>query len=122
MDTTIPSLAARIRDAQTHQECEEPHGSCKQQGCNLRVSECFDNGREEVLECLCKKGDVLEQDEDVEAVVFQCEHEPVLDGDRRSGIGFFGVIHEAPLCEVALFFREPLRSSGKVGEEDTEYI
>lgn len=51
---------------------------------------------------------MLEQDEDVETVVFECEHEAFFDGDGGRGVGFFGVVDEAPLCEVALFFDEPL--------------
>lgn len=119
MDTPISSLAAGVRSSQTNKEGKKPHGSRKQQGGNLRVSKCLDDGREEILEGLCEEGDVLEQDEDVEAVVSQCEHEAILDGDRSSGVGFFGIIDEAPLCEVALFFREPLGGCWKIGKEDT---
>jgi hypothetical protein len=47
------------------------------------------------------------KDEDIEAVVFKGEQEAFFDGDGGRGVGFFGVVDEAPLCEVALFFGEP---------------
>jgi hypothetical protein len=119
VDASIPSLATRIRDTQTNQESQEPHRSSEQQRGDLGVAESFDDGREEVLEGLSEERDVLEEDEDVQAVVFESEHETVFDGYRRGSVGLFGIINEAPLCEVALFFTQPFGCRGEVGEKDT---
>lgn len=65
MDAPITRLATRIRDSQTHKEGQKPYGSSEQEGGDLGVAERFDDGGEEVLECLCEEGDVLEEDENV---------------------------------------------------------
>lgn len=119
MDAPIPGLATRIRDPETNQKSQEPHRSSEQQRGDLGVSESFDDGRKEVLECLSEERDVLEEDEDVQAVVFESEQETVFDGYRRGSVGLFGIINEAPLCKVALFFTQPFGCRGEVGEKDT---
>ena len=56
------------------------------------------------MECLRKERDMLDENEDVETVVFESHHQAVLDGYGILFIGFFGIVYEAPLGEKSLFF------------------
>jgi len=47
---------------------------------------------------------MLDENEDVETVVFESHHQAVLDGYGILFIGFFGIVYEAPLGEKSLFF------------------
>lgn len=59
MYTSIPGLATRVCNSQAHKKSQEPHRSCKQEGCDFRVPESLDDGGEEVLEGLREERDVL---------------------------------------------------------------
>lgn len=90
----------------------------QQQRFDLSVSEGLDDAWEEVLEGLRQDRQMLQQDEEIQSVVFQTEFHALPDAARMCVVRFVDVFHESPSGEVAFLFIEPLCGGWVVGEDE----
>jgi hypothetical protein len=71
-------------------------------------AERVDDGGEEILECLREERHMLEQYEDVDAIVPEGKLETSEERNVVGFVGFFCVIYEAPFCEISFLVGKPL--------------
>ena len=97
MQTAIIRLAGCPSHKQRDQESGDPDRGSDQKRFDVVVSQCFHNRREEVLEILGKQGSVLEQDEQVNALVSEYQAQGFLDTVGPRVVRLASIVNQTPL-------------------------
>jgi len=116
VDGPVAGPSGRVRDQERHEERREPHGHGQQEGLDVPVAQGVDDRREEVLERLRQERRVLEQDEQVHAVVLEGQLQPFHDRRGLGVVGFLGVVDEPPLRKGPFLLIQPPHGGWKVGK------
>ncbi len=77
-------------------ECAYPDGRSEPQRNDGAVAKRTDNAGKEVLERLAEETDMLEKDEEVQAIIFDRKLDLFHDGPRMSPVGLVDVLQQPP--------------------------
>lgn len=94
-----------------------PGRNCKPQSRNVVITQSLDNAREEVLESLGEQSNMLEEDKNVEAIIFDSELETNPYGAGMLLIGLVDILQQAPHCKGLFIVVEPAGGMGVVRQQ-----
>jgi hypothetical protein len=119
MNGSVTSATCGHSDDQRYKERCEPDGDRKKKRLDVSVAESVDDRGQEVLEGLRQKGCMLEQDEEIDAIISDSQFQSGKEGHAGSAISLHGIVDETQFCERPLFIGKPFGTRGEVWQDES---